>query len=353
MKVNAFIKDSVVKLNPYIINKTGPGISVKLDANESNYALPESLAREYMDFIKDTRVNLYPESDCGELYRLLERFFGIGADNFIFGNGSDELILTILLSLKKDIIVNVPEPSFSMYGIIAGYNDFNVNYIRLTPESFDLPSINERDSQAGNIYFLSCPNNPTGNYFNPETIKSLLLKENNIVVIDEAYVDFSDRETYIKSLIDYPNLIVLRTFSKIGMAGLRFGMLFAGDALISEFRKVKLPFNVNVLTLKSMEFFLSNFSYFKANIEKTIAERKSLCVELSKFNFLKPYPSEANFILVELADKQNFSRFDSFLKKNGIIIRSFGGNMSGFFRISVGDSYENLKLIESIKQFKP
>ena len=300
MELNNFIKESVIKLNPYVVNKTGPEISVKLDANESNYAVPGRLKKKYADFIKSTPVNLYPDSDYSKLLVLLENFFGAPPKNFIFGNGSDELILTILLSLKKDVVVNVPEPSFSMYGIIAGYSDFKVNRIKLGQDNFDLPGGLRKGSSRRNIYFLSCPNNPTGNYFNPEIIKFLLEYDNNLVVVDEAYIDFSGRETFIKSLRKYRNLIVLRTFSKIGMAGLRFGLLFAGAGLIREFRKIKLPFNVNSLTLKSIEFFLENFDYFKGNIEKTVRQRDKLFGTLSKLDFIKTYPSEATFILIEL-----------------------------------------------------
>lgn len=350
--LNNFIKENVIRLTPYKINEVESFIAIKLDANESNYPLPKKINKNYVNFIKDTPINLYPDSNYRSLIDLLESFFDISSKNFIFGNGSDELILTILLSLKKDIIVNIPEPSFSMYEIIAGYNDFDINRIKLKPGSFNLPEGLSSPSKNKNIYFFSCPNNPTGNYFNPDIIKYLISDKNNLVVVDEAYIDFSERQTLINSISKHQNLIVLRTFSKIGMAGLRFGMLFAGDKLINEFRKIKLPFNVNSLTLKSIEFFLKNFNYFNKNIHKTIIQRNKLYNALLKFDFMKVYPSEANFILIELKDKGLETKFDEFLKSNGLIIRGFGGNMKGFFRISIGAPFENAILINCLKSFK-
>lgn len=350
-----FIKESVIDLNPYKINDIDPSITIKLDANESNYSLPKNIAKNYADSLKDTLINLYPVANFKRLLNLLEQFFKISSNNFIFGNGSDELILTILLSLNKSVVVNIPEPSFSMYGIIAGYNDLKIKYINLSKENFDLPENlkeNNGKSKYKNIYFLSCPNNPTGNYFNPEIIKNLLDDGDNIVVIDEAYIDFSDRKTYIAKISEYDNLIVLRTFSKIGMAGLRFGMLFAGDKLIDQFKKIKLPFNVNSLTLKSIEFFLNNFEYFDGNIKKTIEQRERVYEELKKLNFIDVYPSEANFIFLKLKNNRTINNFDGFLKENGIIIRGFTGVLSGFFRVSIGKPEENEALIKCLNLFK-
>ena len=354
LKIENFIKNSVIELSAYKVNEVESDEVLKLDANESNYTLGKDIKKRYADFIKDTLINLYPDSGSKNLIRLLEKFYDTAVKNFIFGNGSDELISIILLSLKKDVAVKIPSPSFSMYDIIARYNDLKTELIKLDEKYFDLPeNINaDKDKNSKKIFFFSYPNNPTGNHFNRDIIKSLLENKNNIVVVDEAYIFFSNKESFIKYINKYDNLIVLRTFSKIGLAGLRFGMLFSGDKLINEFKKIKLPYNINSLTLSSIEFFLNNFGEFDKNIKKTIEQREKLYSALNKFDYIYVYPSDANFLLIKLKDKKLKNKFDKFLKDNNIIIRSFTGDMKLFYRITVGTPAENKKLADYFKNFK-
>ena len=369
MEIYNFIKDSVLNLKPYQLIEIEPDSNLlKLDANESNYTLNKSLKRKYADFIKETLINLYPDSGNKKLIKLLENFYNTKSVNFMFGNGSDELISIILSSLKKDITVNIPYPSFSMYEIIAKYNDLKVNNINLLEDFFELPQyILEQNAVSGlhtvnsgnkkniksqkNIYFFSYPNNPTGNHFSYDILMSLLENKNNIIVIDEAYLFFSDKESFIKYLHKYENLIVLKTFSKIGLAGLRFGMLFAGDKLINEFKKIKLPYNINSLTLASIEFFLNNYEFFEKNIKKTVIQRDKLFVKLKKLSFIEIYKSDANFIFFKLINKNMKPDFDDFLKKNNIVIRNFTGRFENFYRITIGLLSENDKIIEYFKEF--
>lgn len=352
LKIENFIKNSILSLSAYKVNEVDQHGALKLDANESNYTLNKKTKQKYANFIKDTLINLYPDASSKHLIGLLKKFYRMPAKNFIFGNGSDELISIILLSLKKNVSVNIPEPSFSMYDIIARCNDLKVNHIRLDGKSFDLPeNIGANKNSGGNIYFFSYPNNPTGNHFNSDIIINLLENKNNIVVVDEAYIYFSDKESFIKYIPEYDNLIVLRTFSKIGLAGLRFGMLFAGDKLINEFKKIKLPYNINSLTLSSIEFFLNNFTEFEKNIKKTISQRDKLYSALEKLNFISVYPSNANFILICLKDNKLKAKFNQFLKDNKIIIRSFDGDMEMFYRITVGTPAETKKLIDYLRTF--
>ena len=374
MKIDNFIKESVINLKPYIpVEIEQDSNLLKLDANESNYTLNKSLKKKYADFIKGTLINLYPDSGNKRLIRLLENHYSANSDNFIFGNGSDELISIILASLKKDIIVNIPYPTFSMYEIIAKYNDLKVNNINLLEDFFELPPdiLNqgaaspacekrsncyddekiENGGRQKNIYFFAYPNNPTGNHFSSDILLNLLDGKNNIVVIDEAYLMFSDKESFIKYLNKYENLIVLKTFSKIGLAGLRFGMLFAGDKLINEFKKIKLPYNINSLTLASIEFFLNNYRFFEKNVHKTVVQRDTLFLKLKKLNFINVYKSDANFIFFGLIDENIKSAFDAFLKKHNIAIRNFTGRFENFYRITVGLPSENDKIIEYFKEF--
>jgi len=355
LKIENFIKNSVLELSAYKVNGVESDEALKLDANESNYTLSKNIKKKYADFIKETLINLYPDSSSKNLIRLLEKFYGTAAENFIFGNGSDELISIILLSLKKDVAVKIPEPSFSMYGIIARYNDLKTEPLKLDEKNFDLPEnicgVKTKDKNSKKIFFFSYPNNPTGNHFNPDIIKNLLENKNNIVVVDEAYIFFSNKESFIKYINKYDNLIVLRTFSKIGLAGLRFGMLFSGKKLINEFKKIKLPYNINSLTLSSIEFFLNNFAEFDKNIKKTVKQREKLYSALSKLNYIHVYPSDANFLLVKLKNKNLKNKFDKFLKSNNIIVRSFTGDMELFYRITVGTPSENSKLADYLKDF--
>ena len=355
LKIENFIKNSVLELSAYKVNEVESGEALKLDANESNYTLSRNIKKKYADFIKDTLINLYPDSGSKNLIKLLEKFYGTAAENFIFGNGSDELISIILLSLKKDVAVKIPEPSFSMYGIIARYNDLKTEPVKLDEKYFDLPEnisgTKAKDKNSKKIFFFSYPNNPTGNHFNRDIIKNLLENKNNIVVVDEAYIFFSNKESFIKYINKYDNLIVLRTFSKIGLAGLRFGMLFSGNKLINEFKKIKLPYNINSLTLSSIEFFLNNFGEFDKNIKKTVGQREKLYSALGKLDYIHVYPSDANFLLVRLKNKNLKNKFDKFLKANNIIVRSFTGDMELFYRITVGTPAENKKLAGYLKDF--
>jgi histidinol-phosphate aminotransferase len=347
--IENFIKDSVRELKAYKVNEADQHKkALKLDANESNYILGKNIKKKYADYIKDTLINLYPDPNSKNLLESVEKFYGIPPKNFIFGNGSDELISIILLSLKKDVTVNIPSPSFSMYEIIAKYNDLNAKIIKLNDENFDLPDNIALidDKKLKNLYFFSYPNNPTGNHFNRKIIYGLLENKNNLVVADEAYIFFSDEKSFLHELPKYENLIVLKTFSKIGLAGLRFGLLFSGDKLINEFKKIKLPYNINSLTLSSIEFFLKNFDEFEKNIKKTVKQRKNLYEKLSTLPFIKVYRSDANFLLIKLNDEKYKVKFDNFLNANNIIIRNFTGGMELYYRITVGTEKENKKLID-------
>ncbi len=354
-KIENFIKDSVRKLSAYKINEVESPGALKLDANESNYILSENIKKKYADYIKDTLINLYPDSGSKNLLKLIEKFYNTAPYNFIFGNGSDELISIILSSLKKDVTVNIPSPSFSMYEIIAKYNDLNTNIIKLSKKNFDLSeNITEditKNKNLKNIFFFSYPNNPTGNHFNRNIIESLLENKNNIVVVDEAYLFFSHEQSFLKSISKSDNLIVLKTFSKIGLAGLRFGLLFSGNKLIDEFKKIKLPYNINSLTLNSIEFFLNNFAEFDKNIKETLEQRQILYRALNKFDFAFVYPSDANFLLIRLNNEKQKNKFDEFLKNNNIIIRGFTGDMKLYYRITVGTPLENKKLADYFEKF--
>ena len=352
--IENFIKDSVRKLKAYKVNEVDQHKkALKLDANESNYILGKNIKKKYADYIKNTLINLYPDPNSKNLLESVKKFYGVSPQNFIFGNGSDELISIILLSLKKDVTVNIPAPSFSMYEIIAKYNDLNAKVIKLNDENFDLPAniASACDKNLKNLYFFSYPNNPTGNHFNRKIIYGLLENKNNLVVADEAYIFFSDEKSFLNELPKYENLIVLKTFSKIGLAGLRFGLLFSGDKLINEFKKIKLPYNINSLTLSSIEFFLKNFDEFEKNIKKTVKQRKVLYEKLSVLPFIKVYRSDANFLLIKLNDAKHKVKFDNFLNNNNIIIRNFTGGLELYYRITVGTAKENKKLADYFKEF--
>ena len=349
-----FIKDSVRKLKAYQVNEVDAHKkALKLDANESNYILGKNIKKKYADYIKNTLINLYPDPNSKNLLKSIEKFYGISSKNFIFGNGSDELISIILLSLNKSVTVNIPAPSFSMYEIIAKYNDLNAKIIRLNDENFDLPANIESvvDKNTKNLYFFSYPNNPTGNHFDRKIIYGLLENKNNLVVVDEAYIFFSGEKSFLNELTKYENLIVLKTFSKIGLAGLRFGLLFSGDKLINEFKKIKLPYNINSLTLSSIEFFLKNFDEFEKNIKKTVKQRKVLYEKLKVLPFIKVYRSDANFLLIKLSNEKYKVKFDNFLNENNIIIRNFTGDMELYYRITVGTAKENKKLADFFIKF--
>jgi len=249
---------------------------------------------------------------------------GISKDNILLGNGSDEvldLILRVFCEPNKDKIITLP-PTYGMYEVLANVNAVDVIKINLS-ESFQpkVDDILNSTDQYSKILFLSSPNNPSGNSFNIKNVERLLLNFNGIVVIDEAYIDFSDQKSWLNRLEEFPNLIITQTLSKAyGLAGIRLGICFASKEIISVLNKIKPPYNINELTQQKALERLSIPEDVKNEIQNILQQRNWLAEKLKNIAFVEIiYPSDANFVLVKVDNA--IKRYDQLIQK-GIVVRN-------------------------------
>ena len=333
------LKKSAENIEAYFVNDVD--YRVKLDANEgSNYFFKDGFK------IDSFKANLYPDSDSRILREKMALYYGCRAENIMVGNGSSEIINTVINAYcdKGDKVLGFV-PSFSMYRTycelcsaeyrgVDSEDDFSQNIDKL---------IKEAKRQKPKIIILCNPNNPTG-YVTPmgDIIKLLENVENSLVILDEAYADFSDNS--VAGLInDYENLIVMRTMSKaFGLAGLRVGCLIAAEKTVKYIWKVKLPYNVNILSQYAAEEALKNSGKVRDYIESVKNRREKLGSELKKLNF-PVYPSGANFLFVRSPIQNLFEK----LMEKGILIRKFNDT---YYRITVGEKEENEILIKELKK---
>ena len=325
---------------------------IKLDAMESPFGVPEDLKVEFLKCIEQSEVNRYPEADPSPLKDTLRSLMGI-PDEFgiLLGNGSDELIQLLALACSKDDLIMSFEPSFVMYELVSKY--VNLEYFGVQLDSnFD---INLNDAlliikrEKPKIIFIAYPNNPTGNCFDYDAIIEIIKSTNSMVILDEAYYAYSDK-SFLSEISNFPNLLVLRTISKIGFAGLRLGLLIGDQETIAQLNKLRLPYNINALTQTSANFLLQDKQRIINNAQIIIEERRRLAHELSLFSKFKVYPSQTNFILVHSEDAHSLH---TALKENGILIKGFpkGSKLSDFIRISVSEPVENNILIDAIRNY--
>lgn len=319
---------------------------VFLDANENAYGSP--LNENY---------NRYPDPLQITLKDKISKIKGLPIENIFLGNGSDEAIDILFRSFCQpgaDNVIICP-PTYGMYEVSANINDVAVRKVNLTPEIFqlDVPGILKAVDERTKLFFVCCPNNPTGNGVKWADIKTILESFNGIVVVDEAYINFASYRSLIPELLNYPNLVVLQTLSKAwGMAGLRVGMAFASQQIIDVFNKVKPPYNINIVSQKIALEALNNVAQVNDWIKTIVAEREKLGRALADLSFVKKvYPSEANFLLVKVDDPKELYDYLVFRQ---IVVRdrSKVTLCEGCLRITVGTEKENETLLNTLKTFK-
>ena len=314
---------------------------VFLDANENPY---KSIA------------NRYPDPLQRQLKRTLAKIKGVEANQILLGNGSDEvldLVFRAFCEPGQDEVILLP-PTYGMYAVLAQLNNVKVNTVPLN-ESFqlDLEGIMKHVNGNTKVIFVCSPNNPTGNSIPLEQIQNLLNQFSGLVVVDEAYVDFSTKGSAVRFLDDYPHLMICQTFSKAyGLAGIRLGMGIADSKIIDYFNKIKPPYNVNVLTQKTAFNSLNDQHTTKEHVKELLAERQKLEKELLNIDFVnKIYPSDANFLLIQV-DKAS-KRYDQLLSLD-IVVRNRSSLLGceNTLRITVGTPQENIRLINACKTIK-
>lgn len=340
------IRPQVRKLEAYSIDETP--CRVKLDAMESPFPMPDNVRQEIAEAVKSAPINRYPDPSAKKLKQAIAGMWGIEPAQTILGNGSDELIQAVILAFGGPVLV--PAPTFSMYEITSRALAQDVVAVSLTKDfSLDADKMIGKAKQVkARVIFLASPNNPTGNRFSDEAIMKILDKTNAAVVIDEAYFSFSGK-TYLRRMKDHPNMIILRTLSKIGLAGLRIGALTASPGVIAELNKVRLPYNINALSQAAALVVLGHWNTLYEQISLLISERERLYNALSSMRGVAAYPSETNFILFRT--DRDASRVHAKLKQAGILIKDLNrpGPLKNCLRVTVGAPIENNEFLGALR----
>jgi histidinol-phosphate aminotransferase len=335
------VRKNVLNLKPYSSarDEFQGSATVYLDANENPNQSP---------------FNRYPDPHQIKLKEKISAIKSVPVDQVFLGNGSDEPIDLLIRAFCEPGIdkVLIPQPTYGMYTVSAEINNVEIKTLPLTSDfDIDLSLISEAWDDHTKLIFLCSPNNPSGNLLDPEKIKSILNKFDGIVVVDEAYIDFTNYPGFVSLLSSYPNLVVLQTLSKAwGLAAIRLGMCFASKEIIAVLNKIKPPYNISILSqqtaLEELHFEVRKNRW----VSEIIAERGKLSESLAKLKSVqKVYPSDANFLLVKI---DNARKVYEGLVKKGIIVRDRSNVIlcADCLRITVGTAQENQILLNELKQ---
>ena len=342
--INNLVRENVRKMKPYSSARDefedfDTADMIFLDANENPF---------------ENGVNRYPDPQQMNVKGILAKQKNVKSNQILLGNGSDEvldLLFRAFCEPKKDNVITLP-PTYGMYDVLANINAVENREVLLSDDfQPQIEKIMEAVTENTKIIFLCSPNNPSGNSFSDESVAYLLQNFRGLVVIDEAYIDFSKKDSWKNELDEYPNLVITQTLSKAyGLAGIRLGICYASAEIILILNKIKPPYNVNELTQKRALERLGDTEKIKAEIESIIAQREELRQVLLDVKFVeKIYPTEANFILVKVDDANK--RYVELIAK-GIVIRNRTTQplCDNCLRFTVGTAKENMKLIEVLKQ---
>lgn len=326
---------------------------VKLDAMENPYPLPPFLQDELAQAVASAAIARYPDAGAQRLKQDIRAVTGIPADqSILLGNGSDEIIQMLALALAKPgaVLLSV-EPSFVMYRMIAAFTGMRYVGVPLAADfSLDIEAMLAaiaRERPA--LVFLAYPNNPTGNLFDAESVRRIIAAAPGVVVVDEAYYAFADH-TFLPQLGQHPNLLVMRTFSKLGMAGLRLGFLAGPAAWLDELEKVRLPYNVGVLPQCVGSLLLRHHDVLQQQAQDIRRERERVFAALNGMAGVQAYPSQANFILLRVPQAaQVFER----LKQRRVLVKNLHGShpaLADCLRVTVGTPQENQLFLTALQQ---
>jgi len=345
--ISRLIRPEVRKLAAYHIDETPTRI--KLDAMENPFSMPDDVKQRIAEAAKNAAVNRYPDPSAKKLKQAIAGMWGMEPAQMVLGNGSDELIQAVVLAFGGPVLI--PTPTFAMYEITSRALGQNVVTVPLNKDfSLDPDKlINKAKQVKAKVIFLACPNNPTGNRFSDDAIMRILEKTNAAVVIDEAYFSFSGK-TYLRRLKDHPNMIIFRTLSKIGLAGLRIGVLSAAPGVIAEMNKIRLPYNISVLSQAAASVVLERWDVLYEQISLLISERERLYNTLARMQGITAYPTETNFILFR-TDK-DATRVYTKLKQAGILIKNLSrpGPLKNCLRVTVGTPIENNEFAAALRK---
>ncbi|NGY36980.1 histidinol-phosphate transaminase [Flavobacterium sp. XN-5] len=341
--INNLVRENVKTMKPYSSARDefkdfDVAQMIFLDANENPY---------------QNGVNRYPDPQQSSVKAVLAKQRNLKVDQVLLGNGSDEvldLLFRAFCEPKTDNVITLP-PTYGMYGVLANINAVENREILLSQDfQPEIDAILEAVDANTKMIFLCSPNNPTGNSFSDESVVTLLQNFKGLVVIDEAYIDFSKKQSWLNELDEYPNLIITQTLSKAyGLAGIRLGICYASAAIISVLNKIKPPYNVNELTQQRALERLADKEKIQLEIDSIVIQRDDLLKVLNEVNFVsKIYPTEANFVLIKVDDANK--RYVELIAK-GIVIRNRTTQplCENTLRLTIGTAEENKKLMEALQ----
>ena len=344
MNIDTLVRNNVKKISSYSsarddFKKENEIKLIYLDANESPF---------------DNGINRYPDNKHDELKKVVSGVKKVNVNQVVFGNGTDEildLIVRVFCNPSEDKIITLP-PTYGMYDVIAKTNGVENIEIPLKSDfSIDINEILKLSSKKTKILFLCSPNNPTGNSFDTNNLTDLIKSFKGIVVVDEAYIDFSSKQSLIGLIEDNNNLIITQTMSKAyGMAGIRLGMGFSNEKIINYLNKIKPPYNINILTERKALEELNKIDEIEKNISIVLDQRNLLVSCLEKLDFVeKIYKSDANFLLVKVDNAD--LRYNQLLE-NGIVVRNRSNQplCQNCLRITIGTINENNSLIKTLNE---
>jgi len=339
--INKLVRENILRLTPYSCarDEYQGNSGIFMDANENPYGT----------------LNRYPDPYQRKLKAAISAYKGVGEEKIFLGNGSDEIIdlcFRIFCNPGVDKVLTFT-PTYGMYEVSASINDIKILKIPLNTDfQIDLPGVMPLLTDKNlKLIFICSPNNPTGSSMNYTDVEAILKNYNGILLIDEAYIDFSDKPSFITLIDKYPNLIVMQTFSKaFGLAAVRVGMAFSGNTIIKLFNKVKPPYNISKINQKAVLQKLEKADELKIVVAKIIKEKIRVSSALKKLKLTEiVYPSDANFLLVKVKDANNI--YNALVKEN-IIVRNRTSVVNNCLRITIGTRIENNKLLNTLKTIR-
>ncbi|WP_185849406.1 histidinol-phosphate transaminase [Blattabacterium cuenoti] len=349
--LNSIIRDNILNMDPYIsarIEHHKEKNSIFLDANENSFGSPLSFLNSY---------NRYPDPLQKELKKKISEFKNVSSSQIFLGNGSDEiidLVYRIFSRPEVDHAIIFP-PTYGMYEVSGKIHGVDIIKIFLTKENYqlNLGDIEKVVNTNSKIIFICSPNNPTGNDLKREDIENIIKKFTGIVVLDEAYIDFSNQKSFSREIDQYPNLIILQTLSKSwGLAGLRIGIAIASEDIIQWMNKVKYPYNISLISQEIAIKALENRDLFFFHLKNILSEREYMRESLNKIPIIqKIYPSSANFLLVKI--NSSSKNLYQYLMKKKIVVRDRSKIIlcNNCLRITIGTHEENEYLIDQIQKY--
>ena len=349
--VEQIIRPEILRLSPYHVPSSSG--MIKLDAMENPYSLPETLQEEIAQLVTTISANRYPDSNSVSLKSSLRETMEIpmGMD-IMLGNGSDEIIQIIALALARPgaVLMSV-EPAFVMFHMIATYTNMEYIGVPLKADfSLDLDlMLDAITKHQPAIIFIAYPNNPTGNLFDVEAVSRIIESAPGVVVVDEAYHAFAG-SSFIDKLSEYPNLLLMRTLSKLGLAGLRLGFLTGRPEWLIQLEKVRLPYNVGVLTQEVARKILQYPDILQQQVDAIKAERVVMNKYLNVLDGVEVFPSDANFILFRVNEA---SQIFLELKQRNILIKNLDGShplLKNCLRVTIGTPDENKQFLRALQE---